>query len=94
MSLPSDHPAWVRTQRPPEYDKVYGDRLYHWDLGGEFGVKDGNGVTWYRLNCSYWFGDWIEENCPKDQWKIHGGRHRAIYIVCEELLTLINLKWL
>jgi hypothetical protein len=94
MSLPSNHPDWIRTQQSSRAESPYTDRLWHWDNGGEWGVKDGRGVKWYRLNCSYWFGDWIEENCPADQWKIHGSRHRAIYIVREELLTLIKLRWL
>ena len=92
MTLPNNHPDWIRSKRP--IDKVYGDRLWHWDHGGESGGKDGAGVTWYRLNCSYWFGDWIEENCDQELWTRYGGPHRAIYIVREDLMLFIKLKWL
>lgn len=87
------HKDWVRSKRPPERDKLYGDRLWHWEPGCEFGNKDDDGATWYRLNCSYWFGDWIETQ-NKSLWKTYGGRHRAIYIVREDLMLLIKLKWL
>ena len=85
---------WVRSKRPPEYDKLYGDKLYHFDVGNRYGNKDENGVTWYRLNCSYWFGDWIEQTGSKDQWYAYGARHRAIYIVRDDFMSFIELKWL
>lgn len=86
-----DFRQWVCTKRPPEH---HGNKLWNWDPGGEWGVEQ-EGRKWYRLNCSYWFGDWIEENGTKDeQWYPYGGKHRAIYIVREDLMTLIRLKWL
>jgi hypothetical protein len=68
-------------------------RLYFFEAGCEYGGKDEAGVTWYRLNCSYRFGDWIEEQ-DTTTWRAYGGRHRAIYIVREDLMTLIKLRWL
>ena len=52
-----------------------------------------DGVTYYQLHCMYWFGDWIETQ-NTDSWKAYGAPHRAIYIVTEQLMTLIRLKWL
>jgi hypothetical protein len=95
MSLTSDHPDWIRSKCTPEHDKLYGDRLWHWDIAGEYGYKHDDGYTWYRLNCSYWFGDWIEANAKEnEQWRAYGARHRAIYIVREDLMTFIKLRWL
>lgn len=89
---------WVRSKRSHERDLIYGDKLYHYELGGECGFypHDRNdGVLWYRLNCSYWFGDWIEANGTEgEQWEAYGERHRAIYHVREDLLAFIKLKWL
>ena len=84
---------WVYSKRPPQFDKVYGDRLYFIEPGCEYGSKDQDNVLWYRISCSYWFGDWIEEQ-DQTQWRAYGGRHRAIYIVREDLMAFIKLKWL
>lgn len=89
---------WVRSKRPPERDLLYGDKLYHFELGGEVGFyphdRDDR-ILWYRLNCSYWFGDWIEANGKEgEQWEAYGKRHRAIYHVREDLMAFIKLKWL
>ena len=84
---------WVRSKRPPEYDKLYGDKLYHFDPGNDYGFKEDDGYVWYRLNCSYWFGDWVETQ-NESQWRSYSGRHRAIYIVREDLMAFIKLKWL
>ncbi len=84
---------WVRSKREPVRDKLYGDRLYHVEPGCEYGYKEDDGYVWYRIQCSYWFGDWIEEQ-DASLWRAYGGRHRAIYIVREDLFTLIKLKWL
>jgi hypothetical protein len=84
-------PTWVHTPRP---SADYGSKLYYFDDGClPGGELDEDGVRWYRINCSYWFGDWIEE---QDQalWRSYGGRHRAIYIIREELMTIIHLRWL
>lgn len=70
-----------------------GRRLFYFETGCAFPFKE-NGATWYRISCSYWFGDWIEEYGNTDQWRAHGGRHRAIYIVREDLMTFIKLRWL
>ena len=87
----------------PAYDWVYSSqqhtpegfyrRMYYFERGVEpWGwLEDGN--RWYRISCSYWFGDWIEEQNTV-WWRAHGEPHRAIYIVREELMTLIKLKWL
>lgn len=88
MSYESDN--YVLTPRPPEN---YTRRLYHVEPGCEYGFKEEDGYVWKRIQCSYWFGDWIETQDPA-LWRIHGGRHRAIYIVREDLMTLIKLKWL
>lgn len=85
-----DFVNWIRTSNPPEGHSY---RLYHVEPGCEFGYKEEDGYMWYRIQCSYWFGDWIETQ-DKSLWRIYGGRHRAIYIVREDLMTLIKLKWL
>ena len=85
---------WYRVKDNPQFDKVHGDRLFYFEPGGEYGGTDEDGVLWFRLNCSYWFGDWIEEHGGAGRWRIYGGHHRAIYIVREDLMTLIRLKWL
>jgi hypothetical protein len=82
---------WEHTPRPfPDN----GSKLYYFDSGcSPRGDIDADGVRWYRINCSYWFGDWIERQ-DKSLWKSYGGRHRAIYIIREELMTIIHLRWL
>lgn len=85
---------WVRSKREPVYDKLYGDKLYHVEPGCEYGFKEDDGYVWSRIQCSYWFGDWIEANGGEERWRTYGGRHRAIYIVREDLLAFIKLKWL
>jgi hypothetical protein len=90
----ANSPEWVRSRRDPKYDMTYGDRLYYVESGCEYGFKEDDGYVWSRLNCSYWFGDWIEENGGAERWRIYGGRHRAIYIVREDLLAFIKMKWL
>jgi len=85
---------WYRNRRNPKRDMVSGDKLFYVESGCEYGGQDEHGVTWYRISCSYWFGDWIELNCNTEQWRAHGERHRAIYIVREDLMTFIRLKWL
>jgi hypothetical protein len=89
----SNSPEWVRAKSDPVRDMVYGDRLYYVEPGCAFGYKEDDGYVWYRLSCSYWFGDWIETQ-DESQWRSYGGRHRAIYIVREDLLGFIKLKWL
>lgn len=81
---------WVQTTNPPE---GHSSRLYHVEPGCEYGFKADDGYVWNRIQCSYWFGDWIEEQ-DRSLWHAHGGRHRAIYVVREDLLTMIKLKWL
>jgi hypothetical protein len=74
---------------------IHVDRLFYFETGGGYGTTDGTGQTWYRLNCSYWFGDWIEANGIKnEQWLPYGSPNRAIYIVREDLMSFIKLKWL
>ena len=87
---------WYRVKHNPQYDMGYGDRLFYFEPGCEYGQEDhlAPGTKWYRLNCSYWFGDWIEENGKEEQWFIYGAPHRAIYIVREDLMTFIKMKWL
>lgn len=85
---------WFYTTRGPHNNTPPGDKLFYFEPGCEYGTKDGQGVTWYRISCSYWFGDWIEENTNNEQWLRYGGKHRAIYVVREDLMTLIRLKWL
>jgi hypothetical protein len=85
---------WYRVKHDPKHDPVYGDRLFFFESGCEYGGRDEAGTMWYRISCSYWFGDWIEANAKPEQWQAHGGRHRAIYIVREDLMMFITLKWL
>ena len=66
--------------------------IYSIDQGEEHGYLY-EGQRYYRIQCSYWFGDWLETQ-DQSLWQAYGGRHRAIYIVREELLTLIHLKWI
>jgi hypothetical protein len=80
---------WVRTPHGP----AGLDNMYFFEPGCEYGWKEDDGYVWYRLNCRYWFGDWIETQ-SSDSWKAYGAPHRAIYIVTEQLMTLIRLKWL
>jgi hypothetical protein len=79
----------VFTTRPPE---GCSKRLYDVESGCELPWKE-DGHTWRRIQTSYWFGDWIETQ-DRSMWRAYGGRHRAIYIVREDLMTLIRLKWL
>jgi hypothetical protein len=81
---------YVTTTRAPE---GCSSRLYHIEPGCEYGTTDDDGAHWYRIQTSYWFGDWIETQ-DRGLWKTHGGRHRAIYIVRGELMTIIKLMWL
>ena len=83
---------WIHTKQPPP--EGFSSRLYEDTFESRYGVKDAWGVTRYRLNCSYWFGDWIEENGSDEQWEPYGAPHRAIYIVREDLMAFIKLKWL
>lgn len=85
-----DFVDWIHTKHPPEH---HTSRLYHVEPGCEYGFKEDDGYVWRRIQCSYWFGDWIEEQDAK-MWRIYGGRHRAIYIVREDLMAFIKLKWL
>jgi hypothetical protein len=100
MSIAELHnQAWYRVKHDPRRDAtawtlVQGDKLFYVESGCESGGQDEHGVTWYRISCSYWFGDWIEANCNTEQWRAHGAPHRAIYIVREDLMTFIQLKWL
>lgn len=52
---------------------------------------DDVGYTWYRINCKYQFGDWIETHSNK-LWKVDGPYHMASYWVHEKLFGLILLK--
>ena len=85
----SSNLPWVCTKQPTGNS----DKLYYVEPGCEFAIRDELGGTWYRISCSYWFGDWIETQ-DKELWRAHGSRHRAIYTVREDLMTLIRLKWL
>lgn len=88
---------WYRVKHNPEHDKLYGDRLFYFELGGEVGFYPydrNDGILWYRLQCSYWFGDWIEANGGAGRWEAYGKAHRAIYHVREDLMAFIKLKWL
>jgi hypothetical protein len=87
--MSTDWGDYVQTKHPP---KGCSPRLYHIESGCEIPWKE-NGVTWRRIQTSYWFGDWIETQDPA-LWKTYGGRHRAIYIIREELMTIIRLMWL
>lgn len=80
---------YVLTPHPPE---GYSNRLYQVEPGCELPWKE-DGYQWRRIQTSYWFGDWIETQ-DKSMWRAYGGRHRAIYIVREDLMMLIRLKWL
>jgi hypothetical protein len=83
---------WALTANPPN---GCSDRLYHFDPGGQYGFYDTlDDSKWYRLNCSYWFGDWIEANGGEGRWTAYGSPHRAIYFVREDLYAFIKLKWL
>ena len=90
MSLALERSAyWVCTNCGP-----YGhENMYFFESYEKHGWLRDDGHRWYRLNCSYWFGDWIETQ-DKTLWEAYGERHRAIYLVREELLALIHLRWL
>lgn len=52
---------------------------------------DEQGFVWYRLDCRYAFGNWIEQQDAK-LWKVYGAYHRAQYWVHERLYGWILLK--
>ena len=79
---------WIYGNLDGEHRRLY----YFEDFSNKIGWKEKDGYRYHRLNCSYAFGDWIETQ-QQDWWRIYGGRHRAIYIVREELMTFIKLKW-
>ncbi len=65
-----------------------------WDWpkdGRTVSYKAEDGYTWYRLDCRYQFGDWIEQHSNR-LWKVHGQYHRGQYWVHEKLFGLILLK--
>ena len=75
--------------------EMAGQKLYYFEPFDARGWLRDDGYRWYRLNCSYRFGDWIEDNALENvQWESYGSRHRAIYVVREDLLAFIKLKWL
>ena len=49
--------------------------------------------TWYRLDCRYQFGDWIEKQ-DAALWKVINPYHMAQYWVHEKLFGLILLRGL
>lgn len=73
-------------------DGDHNTRLYYFEPFDEQGWLREDEHRWYRLNCSYRFGDWIEEQ-DESQWEAYGGRHRAIYLVRDDLYAFIRLKW-
>lgn len=89
LTTPIPESDWIRSPNPPPYcsSKMY----FFENWADRLGFND-NGKLYYRLNCTYWFGDWIEEQ-DKDLWRAEGLPHRAIYVVREDLMTLIKLKW-
>lgn len=68
-------------------------KLFYFEPFDDRGWLRDDEYRWYRLNCSYQFGDWIEEQNTK-QWESYGSPHRAIYVVRDDLMTFIKLKWL
>jgi len=80
---------WIHTNNPPE---GCSKKLYAVEPGCEIPGEDEHGRRWHRISCSYWFGDWIETQ-NSDWWRAHGEPHRAIYIVREELMFVIKLRW-
>lgn len=52
---------------------------------------DEQGITWYRLDCRYQFGDWIETHDNK-LWRCADPYHMAHYWVHEKLYGWILLK--
>lgn len=83
---------WVHANPTFGADLTHGTRMYFFEQGCQFGYEE-DGKTWYRISCSYWFGDWIEEQDEK-LWWAYGSPHRAIYLVSEELMMIVQLKWL
>jgi hypothetical protein len=84
------------TPRDWQFGEFGGDRyakLYYFEPYDEYGWPEEDGYRWYRLNCSYQFGDWIETQ-DDTLWEAYGRPHRAIYHVRGDLMTLIKLKWL
>jgi hypothetical protein len=74
-------------------DDDHNARLYFFEPFDDRGWLRDDEHRWYRLNCSYRFGDWIEQQ-DKGSWEAYGGRHRAIYLVRDDLYSFIKLKWL
>lgn len=84
--------SWYHIRQIPDGHE-HSSKMYYVEPGCEYGYREADGRVWYRIRTSYWFGDWIETQ-KTDWWRIYGGRHRAIYIVREDLMTWIRLKWL
>ncbi len=53
-------------------------------------TKDGH--TWHSVNCYYWFGEWIETQDP-ELWYHVGRPELADYMIRDDFLTMIQLKW-
>lgn len=75
-----------------EFDGARYAKLYYFEPYEENGWLREDNYRWYRLNCSYRFGDWIETH-DDTSWEAYGGPHRAIYLVRGDLMTFIKLKW-
>ena len=83
-------PLWVHTDQPLPGQST---RMYKFDVYSDsLGYEGEGGKRWFILNCSYWFGDWIEEQ-DESLWEAYGASHRAIYHVREELYAIILLRW-
>lgn len=53
--------------------------------------QDDAGWTWYRVDCSFGFGSWIEQHSNK-LWKIDNPHDWPSYWVHEKLMGLMLLK--
>jgi hypothetical protein len=81
---------WVHTDQPLPGQST---RMYKFDYYSDsLGYEGEDGKRWFILNCSYWFGDWIEEQ-DESLWEAYGASHRAMYLVREELYAIILLRW-
>lgn len=56
-------------------------------------IVDEHGVVWNQLDCYYWFADWLETQDP-EMWRGEGPKHMALYLVREDFMPMILLKWL
>jgi hypothetical protein len=65
---------------------------YNWFVDGHPKQKVGTYEMFWPIKCSYVVGDWIETQ-EVNLWAIIGQHHQSNYIISEQLLVILNLKY-